>query len=237
MAAGDIGAILNKMTSKPEYISQEVIYGGSSEPITPEEYTTNGGVQEFRFTYALKSAFLGSGIAGLPQQVPGDGWLASEIANVFVANHDTERVRAKLLLRPLVLTWWLLQHGPTSLTYKDGGNTYTLAHVFMLAYPYGVPTVLSAYEFDNFDAGPPNGAAGSCYAQGGTEGWCVWRQHEATCFLTTFLSRRLCQHRWAAIEGMNAFRIAVSGDVGNIQTGSQQQLAFSRGKLDQRCSE
>jgi len=104
MAAGDIGAILNKMTSKPEYISQEVIYGGSSEPITPEEYTTNGGVQEFRFTYALKSAFLGSGIAGLPQQVPGDGWLASEIANVFVANHDTERVRAKLLLRPLVLT-------------------------------------------------------------------------------------------------------------------------------------
>jgi hypothetical protein len=36
-------------------------------------------------------------------------------------------------------------------------NGYTLATVFALAYPYGTPTVLSSYQFNSPDDGPPNG--------------------------------------------------------------------------------
>ncbi|KAH7108321.1 alpha-amylase-domain-containing protein [Auriculariales sp. MPI-PUGE-AT-0066] len=191
MATGDIGAILSRLSTPPQLISQEVIFG-PGEPILPSEYTANGGVQEFRYTYALKSAFLQGGISTLTEQIPGAGWLTSEQAMVFVLNHDTQR------------------HDATSLTYKDAGNVLTLAHVFMLAFPYGTPSVLSAYEFEDSDAGPPKGGVGACYGAGGVEGW-------------------LCEHRWVAIAGMNAFHVAVTGEVGNVLKGSQQQLAFSRG--------
>lgn len=46
---------------------------------------------------ALKDAFLNSGIAGL-QTLDNRGWVSASNANVFVANHDTERVRTSLLL-------------------------------------------------------------------------------------------------------------------------------------------
>jgi hypothetical protein len=64
----------------------------------------------------------------------------SSAATVFVTTHDSER-------------------GNTggSLNYKSPNNAYTLANVFMLAYPYGTPTILSSYRFDNGDAGAPNG--------------------------------------------------------------------------------
>jgi hypothetical protein len=50
------------------------------------------------------------------------------------------------------------EHGFYSLTYQSPNNAYTLAHVFMLAYPYGVPTILSSYTFNNGDDGAPNGS-------------------------------------------------------------------------------
>ncbi|GHI51963.1 hypothetical protein Srubr_18090 [Streptomyces rubradiris] len=69
----------------------------------------------------------------------GEGWgyLSGSAAGVFVDNHDTER------------------NGST-LSYKSGAN-YTLANVFMLAWPYGAPDVNSGYEWSDADAGPPNG--------------------------------------------------------------------------------
>jgi hypothetical protein len=65
--------------------------------------------------------------------------VSSGAASVFVATHDSERGGAGV-----------------SLNYKDQA-AYTLAHVFTLAYPYGTPTILSSYEFNNNDAGAPNG--------------------------------------------------------------------------------
>ncbi|KAB5588411.1 Glycoside hydrolase family 13 protein [Ceratobasidium theobromae] len=175
---GDIANILSRLTSKP-YITQEVIFG-SGEPIVPSEYTGNGDVQEFRYTSTIQSAFQSGGISSL-NDLDSRGWIASSGANVFVANHDTERNGA-------------------SLTYKSG-TIYTLAHVFMLAYPYGTPTVLSSYTFSNNDDGSPSSGAGSCSGSGGANGW-------------------QCQHRWTAIAGMVKWRNGVSGSVNNWSAGT-----------------
>ncbi|KAG8709015.1 hypothetical protein FRC11_005970 [Ceratobasidium sp. 423] len=185
--ADDIANILGRLTSKP-YITQEVIFG-SGEPIQPSEYTGNGDVQEFRYTSTLQSAFQSGGISSL-NDIDNRGWIAADGANVFVANHDTER-------------------GGTSLNYKSG-SIYTLAHIFMLAYPYGTPTVLSSYDFSDNDAGSPSNGAGSCSAYGGANGW-------------------QCQHRWPAIAGMVKWRNGVTGSVNNWVSGTNEQIAFGRG--------
>ncbi|CAE6405542.1 unnamed protein product [Rhizoctonia solani] len=185
--AGDIANILGRLKSKP-YITQEVIFG-EGEPILPLEYTGNGDVQEFRYTSTLQNAFQNGGISSL-NDLDNRGWVVSNGANVFVANHDTERNGA-------------------SLTYKSG-SIYTLAHVFMLAYPYGTPTVLSSYTFSEDAAGSPSNGAGSCSGSGGANGW-------------------QCQHRWTAIAGMVKWRNGVTGDVNNWVSGTNQQIAFGRG--------
>ncbi|KDN35965.1 hypothetical protein RSAG8_11176, partial [Rhizoctonia solani AG-8 WAC10335] len=185
--AGDIANILGRLSSKP-YITQEVIFG-NGEPIQPSEYTGNGDVQEFRYTTAIRDAFQSGGISSL-NGLESRGWVASSGANAFVANHDTER-------------------DGSSLSYKSG-STYTLAHVFMLAYPYGTPTVLSSYTFSDKDAGSPSNGAGSCSGSGGSNGW-------------------QCQHRWAAVAGMVKWRNGVSGSVNNWVSGTNQQIAFGRG--------
>jgi hypothetical protein len=101
-------------------------------------YTGNGDVQEFRYTTAVMNAFngQGNGIAGL-QNLDSQGWIAGSGANVFVANHDTER-------------------GGNSLNYNSPSNEYYNAMIFSLAHPYGTPTILSSYSYSNYDDGAPN---------------------------------------------------------------------------------
>ncbi|KAH8986654.1 glycoside hydrolase [Lactarius hatsudake] len=188
----DIAGILTRLTTRP-YVTQEVIYG-AGEPVTPALYTKNGDVQEFRYTSALKDAFLTSGISSL-QDLDNRGWVAGSGANVFVSNHDTERNKA-------------------SLNAYSPSNTYTLATVFSLAHPYGIPTVLSSYiNFYNNDAGAPNNEMGVCSGNAGTKGW-------------------FCQHRWPAIAGMVRFRNRVgSAPLTGWVSPSHQRIAFSRGSL------
>lgn len=134
------------------YITQEVIFG-PGEPILPSEYTRNGDVQEFRYTYTLRDAFLGGTINNL-RDFSTWGWVAGGQANAFVANHDTER-----------------DHFATPLKYDSPNNAYVLAHVFSLAHPYGQPSVLSGYSWSNFDTGAPDNGAGRCSGSGGSGGW------------------------------------------------------------------
>ncbi|KAG8825322.1 hypothetical protein FRC19_011686 [Serendipita sp. 401] len=149
MASQDIQNILSQ-AGPVSYISQEVIYG-NNEPIKPDEYVQNGNVQEFRYTETLKWAFLEGGISNL-KDFGSWGWLSSDVANVFVANHDTER--------------------DSSLNYKSPSNTYILAQVFSLAHPYGAnPTILSSYLFNNRDDGAPNNWQGTCSGNTGANGW------------------------------------------------------------------
>src|SRR6266446_993495 len=50
----------------------------------------------FRYTTTFKEAFLQNSIATL-QNLDNQGWVAGWDANVFVSNHDTERVRHQFL--------------------------------------------------------------------------------------------------------------------------------------------
>ncbi|MFF1445253.1 alpha-amylase family protein [Streptomyces sp. NPDC058295] len=183
----DLANIKSRLTNPGVYWKQEVIYG-SGEAVQPTEYTGNGDVQEFRYAYDLKRVFNSENLAYLKNYGEGWGYLNSSVAGVFVDNHDTER------------------NGST-LTYKDGAN-YTLANVFMLAYPYGSPDIDSGYEWSDADAGPPDGGAVSACWQNG------WK----------------CQHAWPEIMRMVAFRNATRGAaMSDWWDNGGDAIAFGRG--------
>ncbi|MEE4594344.1 alpha-amylase family protein [Streptomyces sp. DSM 41524] len=185
--ADDLAAIKSKLSDPGVYWKQEVIYG-EGEAVSPTEYLRNGDVQEFRYGRDLKRVFQSEKLAYLKNFGEGWSYMASGQSGVFVDNWDTER------------------NGST-LTYRDGAD-YTLANVFMLAWPYGSPDVHSGYEFSDNDAGPPNGGAvGACYQDG-------WK----------------CQHKWPEIMSMVAFRNTARGaSVTNWWDNGGNAIAFGRG--------
>ncbi|WP_327413620.1 carbohydrate-binding module family 20 domain-containing protein [Streptomyces sp. NBC_01233] len=187
MPAADLANIKSRLTNPGVYWKQEAIHG-AGEAVSPSEYLGTGDVQEFRYARDLKRVFQNENLAYLKNFGEAWGHMPSGQAGVFVDNHDTERV------------------GDT-LSYKDG-SAYTLAGVFMLAWPYGSPDVHSGYEWTDKDAGPPNGGAVSaCYADG-------WK----------------CQHAWREISSMVGFRNAARGQsVTNWWDNGGDQIAFGRG--------
>lgn len=92
-----------------------------------------------------------------------------------------------------------------------------MATAFHLAWPYGVPRLMSSFAFTNRDMGPPADAnrnilaptfdaAGQC-----NNGW-------------------VCEHRWPQIARMIAFRnAAYQTGVANWWDNGNNQIAFSRG--------
>ncbi|GHF32436.1 alpha-amylase [Streptomyces mashuensis] len=187
IAAEDLAAVKARLTRPDVHWKQETIYG-AGEAVQPDEYLGTGDAQEFRYARDLKRVFQTERLAYLRNYGEGWGYMPSGKASVFVDNHDTER-------------------GGDTLTYKDGAS-YTLANVFMLAWPYGTPDVHSGYEFTDRDAGPPRGGAVTACWQDG------WK----------------CQHKWPEIKAMVAFRNAVRGTaVGNWWDNGYQAIAFGRG--------
>ncbi|GLW71597.1 alpha-amylase [Kitasatospora phosalacinea] len=189
IAATDLAAIKAKLTNPGIYWAQEVIYG-AGEAVQPGEYTGTGDVDAFMGAYDLKRIFSSEKLAYLSNWNDswGAGYLPSGNSRTFTDNWDTER------------------NGST-LNYKYG-NTYTLANVYLLAWPYGSPNVYSGYEFSDIDAGPPNGGTvNACYQDG-------WK----------------CQHAWRQIANMVGFRNAVNGTaVTNWWSNGNNAIAFGRG--------
>ncbi|MET9193336.1 alpha-amylase family protein [Streptomyces olivaceus] len=185
--AADLANIRSRLSDPSVYWKQEVIHG-AGEAVQPTEYTGTGDVQEFRYAYDLKRVLTNENLAYLKNYGEDWGYLGSADAGVFVDNHDTER------------------NGST-LNYKNDA-AYTLANVFMLAWPYGAPDVNSGYEWSDADAGPPNGGRVDACWQGG------WK----------------CQHAWPEIESMVAFRNATRGEaVTNWWDNGGDAIAFGRG--------
>ncbi|KAB2594530.1 carbohydrate-binding module family 20 domain-containing protein [Streptomyces arboris] len=187
MPAADLANIKSRLTNPNAYWKQEAIYG-AGEAVSPSEYLGTGDVQEFRYARSLKQVFLNENLANLKNFGESWGFMESGKSAVFVDNHDTER-------------------GGDTLSYKNG-SAYTLANVFMLAWPYGSPDVHSGYEFSNHDAGPPNGGqVNACYADG-------WK----------------CQHDWREVSSMVGLRNAARGQaVTNWWDNGGDQIAFGRG--------
>jgi alpha-amylase len=131
------------------------------------------------------------------------GLIPSDKAVVFLENHDTQR-----------------QGG---ISYRDG-QVYRLANVWMLAQPYGYPSIMSSYAFDRSsqvgrDAGPPSDAGGvtkhvSCAASLETAAIGDW----------------VCEHRDPYIRSMVGFRKLVAGtDLNHWWDDGANAIAFSRG--------
>ncbi|MFJ2178106.1 carbohydrate-binding module family 20 domain-containing protein [Streptomyces sp. NPDC087851] len=187
MPAADLANIKSRLTSPGAYWKQEAIHG-AGEAVSPSEYLGSGDVQEFRYARDLKRVFNDENLAYLKNFGESWGYMESGKSAVFVDNHDTER-------------------GGDTLSYKDGAN-YTLANVFMLAWPYGSPDVHSGYEYTDRDAGPPNGGTvNACYSDG-------WK----------------CQHAWREISSMVGFRNTTRGQaVTDWWDNGGDQIAFGRG--------
>ncbi|MFJ9799037.1 carbohydrate binding domain-containing protein [Streptomyces sp. NPDC101145] len=187
MSATDLAAIRARLSNPRVHWMQEAIHG-AGEAVSPNEYLATGDVQEFRYTTDLKRVLTGEKLSYLKNFGEGWGYMPSAQSGSMVANHDTER-------------------NGSSLSYRDGAN-YTLAHVFMLAHPYGAPSVHSGYEFTNRDAGAPNGnAVRACYS----DGWS-------------------CQHAWRQIANMVAFRNVSEGTaLTHWWDNGNNAVAFGRG--------
>ncbi|MFF8274936.1 carbohydrate-binding module family 20 domain-containing protein [Streptomyces lateritius] len=187
MPAADLANIKSRLTNPGVYWKQEAIFG-AGEAVSPSEYLGNGDVQEFRYARDLKRIFGSEKLSYLSNFGESWGYMTSGKSGVFVDNHDTER-------------------GGDTLNYKSGA-TYTLASVFMLAWPYGSPDVHSGYEWSDKDAGAPNGGqVNACYSDG-------WK----------------CQHAWREIASMVGFRNAARGtSVTNWWDNGNNAIAFGRG--------
>ncbi|KAG5670323.1 hypothetical protein PVAND_000599 [Polypedilum vanderplanki] len=163
------------------------------------EYFPLGTITEFRFSEEISRVFSGRDQLKWLQSF-GEGWgfWPSKYSLTFVDNHDNQR------------------DDPNVLTYKDG-RLYKMATAFHLAWPYGVPRIMSSFNFTNRDQGPPRDAVGNIVApQFNANGQCTngW----------------VCEHRWHQIKEMVKFRNVVgSAAVANWWDNGGNQIAFSRG--------
>jgi alpha-amylase len=195
------------------FVDQEVTdFGGDAVP--KDLYYPTGSVDDFVYTADITSAFVQSNenIASL-EKMDAFGFIGpSDKSVVFTDNHDTQR-----------------GHLGSGLTLTFGRREiYALANVFMLAYPFGYPRVMSSYVFDDTEAGPPSDAQGhtdSVYPvqYGGSP--------TPNCGLA--LGQWVCEQRWHAIAGMVGFRdfTAHSPTVTDwwSNPNDSQQIAFGRG--------
>jgi alpha-amylase len=217
-----IGLVNRTLTaeSKPlPYFFLEVI-GGAGEALAPrdyfgEGYSSGGAADITEFTFVgVGNKFRrlnGEHISQLnPNGTPGNrfseaawGLIPSDKAVVFLQNHDT-------------------QHS-CGISYRDG-NVFRIANVWMLAEPYGYPSILSSYAFDcpaGNSQGPPSDASGNT-----NDVTC------ATSLETATTGQWVCEHRDPYILNMVGFRRVVAGaDINHWWDDGANAIAFSRGAL------
>jgi alpha-amylase len=128
------GTEINPGGARTVLVFQEII---GTPPDPPAAYA-NGKVLEFEYGQKLAEKFLSGALSPLNGPVPfGEGWglQRSLVSIAFIDNHDNQR-----------------GHGGGGQTIRDIRNNlsaYTLANIFMLAWPYGYPNVMSSYRFGN----------------------------------------------------------------------------------------
>lgn len=185
--------------SRP-YIYQEVIDLGG-ESISKTEYSGIGAVTEFMHSRDISLTFFGrKPLHDLLQWGPAKGFLPSKDAIVFVDNHDNQRGDDEII------------------SYKDK-RQYIMANAFMLAHTYGLPRLMSSFEFETDEQGPPEDENHNIVGREiGPDGQCM--------------SPWVCEHRWKQIASMVKFKNVVGNStIGNWADNGQNQLAFCRGNL------
>ena len=200
MHTDDVNAIVSRLNGDP-YIFQEVIDQGG-EPITAGDYFQNGDVTEFKYSIEIGNTFYNGQLSWLSQFGEAWGFMPNDKAVVFTDNHDNQRGHGG---------------GGYVVTHKDGA-LYDLANVYMLAWPYGYPKIMSSYTFTDSDQGPPSDAYGNTND--------IYNNGVPNCFTDW-----QCEHRWQPIANMVAFRNATAADfyVSNWWSNGGNQIAFGRG--------
>lgn len=213
-----VNATLTAESRPRPYIFLEVVGNGIGEALGPRDYFgagySSGGaadITEFTFT-GVGNKFRnvnGEHISQLnPNGPPGNqfsetawGLMPTDKSVVFLQNHDT-------------------QH-QCGLSYRHG-SVFRIANVWMLAQPYGYPSVLSSYAFDcpaGNSMGPPSDANGwttpvSCAASFETAGVGQW----------------VCEHRDPYIRNMVSFRrVVASAGINHWWEDGAHAIAFTRG--------
>lgn len=200
------------------YVYLEVVGNGQGEALGPRDYfgegfSSGGAADITEFTFVgVGDKFRGVGgqhISQLnPNGTPGNrfseaawGLMPSNKAVAFLQNHDT-------------------QH-QCGLSYRDS-ETFRIANVWMLAQPYGYPSILSSYAFDcpaGNSMGPPSDA----------DGWTT----AVTCassLETVTIGQWVCEHRDPYILNMVSFRRVVAGtDINHWWDDGANAIAFTRG--------
>lgn len=193
------------------YFFQEVIDKGSEAIAAADYFGVNGGeadVHEFKYGIKVAEKFRNSAGNLSDLRTFGTSWglMASDKGVAFLDNHDEQRTgRASYM------------------TYQDG-TLYQLGNVFMLAWPYGYPQVMSSYTFSNNDQGPPSDASGNTNR--------IYATDTATSPTNCGQGQAWqCEHRWRAIGNMVAFHNNTQSDftVNNWWSNGSNQIAFSRG--------
>lgn len=195
------------------------ISAGGGEALSPRDYFGAGyasgaasDITEFTVV-GVQDKLLGVGgqrIAQLDPNGPNGsqfsesawGLMPSDKAVVFLQNHDT-------------------QHQTNNISYRDG-QTLRLGYVWLLAQPYGYPSVLSSYAFARpaqNDLGPPSDAQGNTNAVTCAARW-----------ETAAVGQWVCEHRDPYVARMVAFRRVTAGtDVNHWWSDGTSAIAFSRG--------
>ena len=195
---------------RPYWFAEVIDHGG--EAVRAQDYFglahgTGGAadITEFRYR-GVGDKVQGAGgqsLSELRDFSPGSwGLIPADKAVVFLQNHDTQR-----------------QGG---LGYRDP-QRYRLGHVWLLAWPYGYPKVMSGYAFTTDpvgrDMGPPSNEEGEtlpveCALSLEAAGPGEW----------------VCEHRDPLIRAMTGFRQVVAGtDVDDWWDDGANAIAFSRG--------
>lgn len=207
IAAGDIAGILARVRGLP------VVYQEARDvpvaTVRAREYLINGRVTEFAYGRRIAAALRHGGLRELERLGLGGGTrdlLPGDRALVFVDHHRLQREPGN----DAVLSW------------RDGA-LYDLANVFMLAWPYGTPRVLSSYAFADADAGPPSAEDGTTLRVHGGDGLGCGSAAD---------SGWVCEHRQPAIAAMVGFRNATEGAPVERWWSDPhaERIAFARGE-------
>jgi alpha-amylase len=204
MAPGDLAGILGRVSGEP-YAFLEVIDPGY-EAVRASDYAAlPADITEFKGA-SMSEAFLNRNARLKDLRTVGDvnhGYLAPERAVSFVDNHDTQRGSA--------------------LTYHDG-VLHDLATVFLLAWPYGYPQLMSSYAFDreseaSRSSGPPGE---SVFARGDVP---ECQDHPGR----GQPGQWVCEHRAAYVANLVRLRArAASAPVSRWWDNGDNQIAFAR---------
>lgn len=199
------------------YFFLEVIAGAgealSTRDFFGEGYSSGGAADITEFTFVgVGNKFRGVNGEHISQLNPNGtsgnrfseaawGLMPSDKAVVFLQNHDT-------------------QH-QCGIGYRDG-SVFRIANVWMLAQPYGYPSILSSYAFNcpvGNSMGPPSDANGNT--------------NDVTCassLETATIGQWVCEHRDPYIRNLVRFRRVVAGtDINHWWDNGANAIAFSRG--------